>query len=238
VGTTAPSTVVLVHGAWHGAWAWSRILPGLAAQGVPTVALDLPGHGDSPLPLGDLSGDAAFVVEQLGGIGGPVVLVGHSYGGAVITEAASHVPDVERLVYVAAFCLDEGESVSGIANAWPEQAALGAAIRHVDGVFALDPDLAAAALYNTCPPDEIEAAVALLGPQPPASFFQPVTTASWRGLPSTYVVCEQDRAVPPALQRHMAQRCGEVVVWDCDHSPFLSRIDDTVALLARLAAAP
>ena len=86
--------VVLIHGAWHGAWCWDRVVPQLETAGVPTVAVDLPGHGASTEPLGDLYTHAAFVRDLLDGIDGPIVLCGHSYGGAVISEAAAGVDSV------------------------------------------------------------------------------------------------------------------------------------------------
>ena len=104
-----PSTVVLVHGAWHGAWCFDRVVPLVQAAGVPVVAIDLPGHGRDPGPLTDLHGDATRVVATLDGIKGPVLLLGHSYGGAVITEAGGH-PAVTHLVYLCALALDGDES--------------------------------------------------------------------------------------------------------------------------------
>ncbi|MGB8224842.1 MAG: alpha/beta fold hydrolase, partial [Polyangiales bacterium] len=83
------SAIVLVHGAWHGAWAWDRVLPLLTAAGVPVTALDLPGRGASTAPLGDLHADAKAVTSELERHDS-VILVGHSYGGAVITEAGHH----------------------------------------------------------------------------------------------------------------------------------------------------
>jgi pimeloyl-ACP methyl ester carboxylesterase len=239
--TTAPAaTLVLVHGAWHGGWAWAGVQARLEAAGIASVAVDLPGHGASTEPLGDLAGDAAHVAGVVDSMDGPVVLVGHSYGGAVITEAAHLHPDgVAHLVYVTAFCLAAGESVSGSAGAWHEQGDLGAAIVHADGVFRLDPVAGAAALYGRCRPEDAAAATAQLGPQPPASLFQPVTGEPWRTVPTTYVVCEEDRAIPESHQRHMAAHClasgGEVVSMDTDHSPFLSMPDATAALLERVA---
>jgi len=85
-----PPAAVLVHGAWHGAWCWEPAVAALAADGISAVAIDLPGHGNDPGPMGDLHGDAAHVAAVLDALSGPVVLVGHAYGGAVITEAGSH----------------------------------------------------------------------------------------------------------------------------------------------------
>ena len=80
---------MLVHGAWHGAWCFDRVMPLLEEAGVPAVAIDLPGHGNDPGPFSDLHGDAVRVLNRLDDIDGEVVLLGHSYGGAVITEAGT-----------------------------------------------------------------------------------------------------------------------------------------------------
>src|SRR5438874_2230227 len=94
---------------WHGAGCFGRVLPLLDAAGVPAVAIDLPGHGADPGPVTDLHGDADRVRSVLDGIDGDVVLLGHSYGGAVITDAGTH-PSVRHLVYLCALALDAGES--------------------------------------------------------------------------------------------------------------------------------
>jgi pimeloyl-ACP methyl ester carboxylesterase len=233
----APAPVVLVHGAWHGAWCWSHVQAGLTDRGIASVALDLPGHGVSPLPLGDLYVDAAEVARVVAAIDGPVVLVGHSYGGAVITEAAAAAPNVAHLVYLTAFCVEVGESLMETSVSWHEQPDLGAAMQmRDDGTSVLGGDALAPALYGRCSNPQVAAAMRLLDAQPLASFTQPIRTATWQTIPTTFVVCSQDRAIVPSLQRHMATRCGEVVEIDTDHSPFFSAVDDTVELLARLAA--
>lgn len=233
------ATVLLVHGAWHGAWCWPKIQAGLADRGVPAVAVDLPGHGLSSASLGDLYGDAAATAAVARSIAGPIVLVGHSYGGAVITEAAADTSDAAHLVYLAAFCADVGESVGELARREvPDPASLGKAlIPNEDGsVLTLDPAHAPSALYNTCTAENVAYCLPRLCGQPSASFAQPIRTASWRTTPSTYVVCEQDRAIPPSLQRQMATRCTATLTLNCDHSPFLSMPDPVIELLAKLAA--
>jgi pimeloyl-ACP methyl ester carboxylesterase len=114
-------TIVLVHGAWHGAWCWAPLQATLDAAGVPSLALDLPGHSTSPEPLGDLYGDGAAVGRLLDTVACDVVLVGHSYGGAVISEAVADRTNVSHLVYVAAFCLEVDESVLGFSRVQPDQ---------------------------------------------------------------------------------------------------------------------
>lgn len=229
--------IVLVHGAWHGAWCFAALQHALDELGVPSLAIDLPGHGVSTAPLTDLYGDAQHVADVLALLGEPVVLVGHSYGGAVITEAAVRHADVAHLVYLTAFALDRDERVGDVLAAVPDaRVALGAAIRfRDDGTSVLDHELAVPALYGDCSPAAVHAALPRLSPQPMGNFGQPVTGSPRDHVPSTYVRCTGDQAIHPAHQDLMAARCGEVVTFDCDHSPFLSRVDDTAALLARIA---
>ena len=126
-------TVVLVHGAWHGAWCWSALQAELDQRGIASIAVDLPGHGASTAPLGDLHGDAAAVAAVVDRIDGDVVLVGHSYGGGVISVAGALSPRVRHLVYLAAYVLDATDSVSRVgllADVAPEPSTLlGAAIQ-------------------------------------------------------------------------------------------------------------
>ena len=235
--------VVLVHGAWHGAWAWERVLPLLILAGVECVALDLPGHGEDGGPFGDLDSDVARVRQRLDGCDGDVVLVGHSYGGAVITEAGLH-PAVQHLVYVAAFALDDGESCVSAAAAESDAGQIShdgrpnlsaGFIMGSGDMITLDPASAAECLYNDCDADTVAWALARLGPQPLITLQGIPKLAAWRTKPSTYVVCEDDMAVHPGLQRIMARRCGSVIEWPTDHSPFLCRPDLVAGLLVDLA---
>lgn len=234
-------TALLVHGAWHGAWAWDRVLARLHSAGVEGTAIDLPGHGDDQAAFGDLHGDAAWVRRELDRLGREVVLVGHSYGGAVITEAGDH-PAVDHLVYVAAFALDAGESCVSAATDSVKQMshegrpdlASGIAVTP-DSSLILDPLIAAECLYNDCDEQTVAWALDRLGPQPLVTLQQEPAAVAWQGRPSTYVVCNDDRAVHPDLQRMMARRCGAVVEWATDHSPFLCRPDLVAGLLVELA---
>ncbi len=229
--------VVLVHGAWHGAWCFSALQHALDELAVPSFAIDLPGHGVSTSPLTDLYGDARHVADVLHLLGGPVVLVGHSYGGAVITETASLHPEVAHLVYLTAFALEQGESIGGLLNTIPDaKVQLGAAMRfRDDGTSVLDGETAIPALYADCTPAAVAAALPRLSPQPMANFGQAVTGSPLGSVPSTYVRCLRDQAIHIAHQDAMAQRCDRTVTFDCDHSPFMSRVAQTAELLAGIA---
>ena len=238
----APLPVVLVHGAWHGAWCWAALQAELDRRGVPSYAIDLPGHGVSALPLSDLHGDADCVADFLARLATDVVLVGHSYGGAVISEAGSRTSHVRHLVYLTAFVLDEGESIRRLpilddVPAEPETLLDKARSTRADGTLVLDPQLAIPALYGHCAPAVQQAAAARLGPQPGAVFVQTATGAAWRTIPSTFVRCTDDRAIAITHQDRMAARCATIVTLQTDHSPFASMPAETADIIEPLARA-
>jgi pimeloyl-ACP methyl ester carboxylesterase len=234
-----PARVVLVHGAWHGAWCWDPVLQPLRTLGFEPDAIDLPGHGDSTEPLGDLHGDADAVRGRLDAIGGPVLLVGHSYGGMVITDAGAH-DAVSGLVYVCAFMPDAGQSLMDLWSAQrhrPEgepPSELAACTHfsadrsrtHLEGAGVVD------ALYADCSPATQQWALERLDSQPTASFTQAPRRVAWRSKPSIYLVCSADRTIPAWHQRLMAEHANRVVELGASHSPFLSRPDRLVDLLA------
>ncbi len=229
------ATVVLVHGAWHGAWCWDLVVEQLGEQQVPVVAVDLPGHGASTEPLTDLHGHGDAVRAALDAVDGPVVLVGHSYGGAAITDAGTHAA-VRQLVYLTAFCLDAHESIIANDLAGGEEAELADAIQFsADGTIVVDPTRAGDIFYADCDPNAVAAAVARLVPESVAGFTQSPRAVGWRERPSTYVVCTEDRALTPTMQRNLAIRCDTVVQWPTSHSPFASRPELVTELLATLA---
>jgi pimeloyl-ACP methyl ester carboxylesterase len=226
-------TVVLVHGAWHGAWCWERVIPLLDAAAVPLMVIDLPSVSHDNATLHD---DADYVRGALDSIAGEAVLLGHSYGGAVISAAGVH-PNVVQLVYLCAFALDVGESAQDNSLTGGEGLSeLGAALVVGDGVLTVDPERALGAFYHDCAPDIAAAAIDRLRPQSLAALAGKVDAAAWREKPATYVVCTEDRALPLALQRSNAARIGESVDWPTSHSPFLSRPALVAELLVELCS--
>jgi pimeloyl-ACP methyl ester carboxylesterase len=219
-------TVVLVHGAWHGAWAWDELRKRLDDEGIATVAVDLPSIGPDPDVLTDMYADAATAREAIDAVDGPVVVVGHSYGGVVITEAAAGAANVTHLVYLTAFQLDDGESLLGLLGGQePEW------FTTPDGGRTIVPANPEHVFYNDCPPEVAAAAAARIQRMNRECFVQPIHQAAWHDIPSTYVVCERDNAIPVFAQDNLAQRAGSVRRLDADHSPFLSMPDEVVAIL-------
>lgn len=233
---------MLVHGAWHGAWCWATFQAELDRRGIPSLAIDLPGHGASTDALTGMHGDAAHVtavLDRLAELGhGNVVLAGHSYGGAVITEAAAGRSDIAHLVYVTAFAIEAGESVMGALGSFERHDVdLGAAMVFAeDGKSStLDPTLAVGALYGSCPPEAIAAALPRLSPQPTATMTEAATGSPRDSIESTYVVCARDRAIHPEHQAVLASRCTHRVDLDTDHSPFVSAVGELADIVAPLS---
>jgi pimeloyl-ACP methyl ester carboxylesterase len=220
------STVVLVHGAWHGAWCWDEVVSRLSADGLDVVAVDLPSVASG----GDLYDDARAVRRVLDDTPGDKVLVGHSYGGIVITEASAGAEGVRHLVYLTAFMLDEGHALADVAGrtppAWQVPNPDGKTVRveGPQGVF-----------YNTCTPEIADAAAARLRPHTIVSFVQPVRSVGWRDVPSTYVVCELDNAIPVPAQEAMAAHAGTTRRLRSDHSPFLTDPDAVAEVIRGVA---
>ena len=219
------TTVVLVHGAWHGAWSWARLEPELEARGLAHRSLDLPSVGDASA---DLPADVAALRTVVESVDGPVVLVGHSYGGVVITQAGAELPQVERLVYVTAFAPDAGESLLDQVTYGP----LTWIVPEGEGLLGVEHGRELDLFYGDLDPATAASAAARLRPQAAASFAQPVEAAGWRERPTTYVVCTEDRCIPPSSQREWSRRADDVAEIGAGHSPFLSQPGALADLLA------
>jgi len=233
----AANHVLLVHGAWHGAWCWDRVLKPLRELGMTPHTVDLPGHGESTVPLGDMHGDADAVKAALDAIDAPTLLVGHSYGGMVITDAGIH-EGVTGVVYVCAFMpaagstlMDEGPGQTLPDGVTPNEPA---PVAFTDDSMALsfDPAGAPAALYHDCDEATQRWAAARLDLQPTASFAEPARSLAYEYKPSAYVVCTDDRTIHPWNQRRMAARASRRDELGASHSPFLSMPNELSQLIA------
>ncbi len=205
--------VVLVHGAWHGAWCWDGVVDELAAAGVPVTAVEL--------PLTGVDKDVAATRRAILRCGDDVVVLGHSYGGLVVSEAASGMSEVSHLVYLAALMLDTGEDMVEL-MAEHESEMLGIGVPEGDG-FVVERARAPELLYGDSDEAVVASVLPRLRPMHLHGELRVERLPAWRDTPSTYVVCSNDRAIPPALQRQMATRADTVVEWPTDHSPFLTK---------------
>jgi pimeloyl-ACP methyl ester carboxylesterase len=177
-----------------------------------------------------LPADTAAVQAAVDALQVPPIVLGHSYGGSVITGLRG----VGHLVFLAAFVLDAGESAAGLGGASPRRQ--DAINPEPDGSTSLHPDRAGDTLYSDCSEPLAAWAVGLLRPQAPGCGRGIPERHSWKHTSSTYVVCAQDRAIDPVLQRKMASRCTDVREWQTGHSPFVGQPDLIVELLQDLLA--
>jgi pimeloyl-ACP methyl ester carboxylesterase len=241
--------IVLVHGAFAGAWCWEPALPGLRSAGHDVETLDLPGAGEDQTPVAEVTLDAyaAKICQVLRG-GPPALLAGQSMGGMAITQAAASCPEqVTGLLYIGAFCPAEGQSLMDLV-AYPEaaddQVQANLVVEGDPPVGRLPFEPAKHVLFNTATPEQATWAAERLGPQPVVPFEGRVSVAAsnadaFAALPRAYILCGQDRAIPPAMQRRMAgeRACDPVIEMDTDHWPWMCRTEEFVAAVDRVAAA-
>ena len=234
-GTPNPKpTVVLVHGAFADSSGWNGVVTRLRRDGYPVIA--------AANPLRDLASDAAYVRAVLNAVTGPVLLVGHSYGGSVITNAARGDAHVKALVYVAGFAPDTGESALELSNKFPGST-LGATLEQIPlGGGAVDlrvrQDLFPQQFAADVPLREARLMAVAQRPITAAALNEPSGDPAWRTIPSYFLIPTGDKNIPPAAHQFMAERAhGTVVtVHDASHAVFVSRPGITTALIERAAS--
>jgi len=205
--TGAARPLLLIHGAWHGSWFWRRVEPLLRDAGVRHLSLEL--------PLSSYDDDVAATRAAAAGLaaegGEGIVACGHSYGGRVLSTAALAPTPIGHLIYLAAPMPDE-RMLEYYANA---------ARFRGEGVPDFEP--AWRTFYSSLDRDTAAEAYAHLRPQPSgAGAMLGLDNRPWRQIETTYVVCTEDRALPPDVQRQMAANADHVAEIESDHSPFLS----------------
>jgi pimeloyl-ACP methyl ester carboxylesterase len=221
---------LLVHGAWGGAWCWDEVIKELDSRGASWRTVDLPSSQNGIDPTSDLDVDANVVVDAANGVDRPVVLVGHSYAGAVITQAAPQVNRLDSLFYIAATVPDIGQSHSDTVRLVRVRTEMDGTIRLDGEILRLDLEPAAMALYQESTPELREWAKSRLSTQTLAS-FRGARTATSVDAPTRYVLCRNDHALDPSLQELVSSQCDDVVEMESDHCPFLSHTEELVEIL-------
>jgi pimeloyl-ACP methyl ester carboxylesterase len=227
---TKPS-IVFAHGLWADGSCFSKLIPQLQAEGHEVLASQ---HG-----LDSLSGDVASVVRCFGRVSGPIVLVGHSYGGTLITHAGTD-DRVAALVYIAALAPDETETSQGQLAKFPTTDIF-SHVEVADGRVWLRPDGVPSFAGDLSEPEQ-KLVWATQGAPVADLFTQKLDGVAWRSKPSWYIVAKQDHTVPPELQRSAAKRMGATTVEvDSSHVPMLSNssvVLDVIRAAAKAVAAP
>jgi pimeloyl-ACP methyl ester carboxylesterase len=220
--------VVFVHGACvkDGTWWWHPTAELLAERGVASEAPALPSCGETGAPVSaqgpGLSEDVAAVRAVLTAGDEPTIVVAHSYGGIIAAEAAAGVDAVRHLLLVSSYLPEPGQSLSAFGGEEP------APFLEIDpeaGPFTVSTDALAETFLQDCGPDIQREATGKTARQSLAVLEQPVQSAAWKDVPTTYLVCAEDRGTPAERQREFARRAGTVVELAAGHHPFLSQPD-------------
>ena len=230
--------VLFVHGAFarDGSWWWAPVAGLLQQRGIASAAVALPSCGEAGVaPTGTgpgLADDAAAVRAALDG-SEPSIVVAHSYGGMVVSEAAAGHPGVACLVYISSFLPEVGQSLAGLSSGEdPVPVRM-----HEDGsVSVIAAGLDARFLHDVGDPGLVRGARARLTAQSASVFGTPAGAAAWQQTPTLYLVCADDRSTAPALQRQHAARASRTVELPTGHHPFLSRPDMVAAAIEHVSA--
>ena len=217
-------SVVLVHAAWADASSWDKVILPLQRKGIQVIAVQL--------PLTSLSDDAATVRRTLKRVSVPVVLVGHSYGGAVITAAGSGNLNVKALVYIAAMAPAEGETVGELLHRTAPHASAPALVPDEDGFLWMSAQGFADAFAHESSAEDTALMAATQKPISIKCVQEAMNKPAWKEKPSWFLVAERDRMIAPETQQFMAHRAGSrIIAMEVDHSPLASAPDRVVAII-------
>ena len=195
---TSKANVLLVHGAWADGSCWSKVILLLQAKGITVTA--------AQIPLASLTEDIAVTKRLLSMHKEPTVLVGHSYGGAVITGAAASAPQVKALVYITAFGLDEGESLESLSKQGPPSAGSAAITPDGLGYLWINREKFHKSFVADATKDEAAIMAAVQRPLSIASFTEKEGVPAWKHIPSWFLLCTDDQMIPPPAQEFLAKR--------------------------------
>jgi pimeloyl-ACP methyl ester carboxylesterase len=225
------TNVVLVHGAWADGSSWSRVIPLLEARGFNVTAVQL--------PLTSLADDVATTKRAIARMEaqhpGPIVLVGHSYGGVVIGEAGND-PNVVGLVYVAAFVPDQGQSVLSLLNGFPTPTPIGSHLVFDGAFFTIDPTGVEQDFAQCLPEVEHDVLTATQSPTSGAALTDVAISPAWKVKPSSFIVAKQDRVIPPDLEETEAATIGaRTITLNTCHLAMLDLPSKVAAVIADAA---
>jgi pimeloyl-ACP methyl ester carboxylesterase len=224
--------IVLIHGAWANGSAWGAVIQRMQADGY---------HVTAPqLPMSSLNEDVARVRQVLAAQSGPTLLIGHSFGGAVITQLGDDAPNVVGLVYESAFAPDQGETMNGLINGGPQPPGVAAIRPDARGYLWLDPDGFVTFFGPDVDPVQARVMSAVQQPIAASEFMgdQAFGTPSWKSLPSWYLVTEDDQMLPPAAQHLFAQRMGATITSVAgSHASMVSHPDEVTSFIVQAAHA-
>jgi pimeloyl-ACP methyl ester carboxylesterase len=232
-------TFILIHGSWHSAWNWHKVVPLLEKAGHRALAIDLPGMGKDKTPIQEVTMKSTVgkICELIDSIAGKVILVGHSKNGIMISQAAEYRPDkIEKLVYLAAYLVPNGKTqreyslqdtggwLKPYVTQYPETSS-----------HTLQPSIYKEGLNHDCDDDIIELAKVLLSHEPVESSITTLqlTEENYGSVPRIYIECTEDRAVTPFIQKKMYTEmpCEKVYSLPTSHSPFFSKPKELVDIL-------
>ncbi len=222
--------IVLVHGAWADGSSWSAVIERLQAGGYRVTA--------PQFPLTALGDDVARLRQVLGFQDGPTIVVGHSYGGQIMTSLGTDAPNVAALVYIAAFGLDEGESLGALLAQGPVTPALKNLFTDKQGFGWLSADDFVDHFAADVDPVKAKVMYAVQQPLAGSAFTDVMGTPAWKSVPSWYLVAEDDEAIPPEAEMQFAQRMGATTVAvPSSHVAMVSHPDAVVELIEQAAEA-
>ena len=222
--------IILVHGAWADGSSWSAVIEELQAKGYKVTA--------PQFPLTSLADDVARLRQVLALQDGPTILVGHSYGGQIITALGTDAPDVVGLGYIAAFGLDEGESLGALLSQGPTPPALAHQVVDKRGFVWLPQDDFVNHFAADVDPVKARVMYAVQQPLAATAFNEAMGVPAWKSLPSWYLITTDDQALPPPAQHLFAKRMRATVIEvPSSHLPFVSHPRDVVKLIETAAEA-
>ena len=224
--TNATTNIVLVHGGWADGSGWSKQIPVLRDAGYKVIAAQLPTHS--------LSDDVETVKRAIAFIGGPTILVGHSYGGEVITNAAFNNPNVTGLVYIAAFAPDEGQSLSSFVD--PAKFPKDLFVVDSGGFIYLNPEIFRENFAQDVDPAEADIMAIVQKPFHQSNFVEKSGPPAWKQLPTWYQISTADHMIPPDVQRMFAQRMNATTIsLPASHASYVSHPNEITQLILNAA---